>query len=420
MNRSVLIVTPYFAPQSHAAVFRAHKLAKYLPRFGWKPYVLTVDTNYLYNEDPGLLEELPLEVEIHRARYIEPTLRGLRMALGGKDRRFVTLKGRIRENCGLEPRNTGQGSAVQRFYQWLLRRYVAVPDRHRTWLGPAVRAGQTLIARHRIPLVYTSCLPYTSNRIGLSLQRSGIKWVADFRDPAGYAARMTSSEGRVALRQRAIVRETLERADAVTVLAPSYALVFEDMFPQVGRQKTHFIPTGLDQELLEPHDSSPVRPWPFLLFAGEYLPEYAETFFAALADAMRIQPVRDSQVRLLVVGHEILNRARLAPLLRRLGIQGMVEFMDHQPQRELYRIMRAAKACLLVPGETVHWWTSFAKLVDFIALRKPDIAVVPDPSVARSALTASRLGVFLDGDHGSRVRTLVDFLAGQMQTSAAG
>ncbi len=54
MNRSILIVTPYFAPQSHAAVFRAYKLAKLLPRFGWKPYVLTVDTNYLYNEDWSL------------------------------------------------------------------------------------------------------------------------------------------------------------------------------------------------------------------------------------------------------------------------------------------------------------------------------------------------------------------------------
>ena len=92
MNKSVLIVTPFFAPQTHAAVFRAYKLAKYLPRHGWKPYVLTTDTNYLYNEDPGLLDALPPEVEVTRARYVEPTLRGLRMAFGGKDRTFKTLK----------------------------------------------------------------------------------------------------------------------------------------------------------------------------------------------------------------------------------------------------------------------------------------------------------------------------------------
>ena len=59
MSRSVLIVTPFFAPQNHAAVFRAYKLAKYLPQFGWKPIVLTVDTQYEFNEDPTLLAELP-------------------------------------------------------------------------------------------------------------------------------------------------------------------------------------------------------------------------------------------------------------------------------------------------------------------------------------------------------------------------
>jgi len=92
VNRRVLIVTPFFAPQSHAAVFRAYKLAKYLPRFGWTPHVVTVDTNYAYNEDDSLLAALPPEVQIHRARYVEPSPRGLGFASGLADRRFATLK----------------------------------------------------------------------------------------------------------------------------------------------------------------------------------------------------------------------------------------------------------------------------------------------------------------------------------------
>src|SRR5271170_4865002 len=91
MSRSVLIVTPFFAPQNHAAVFRAYKLAKYLPQFGWKPIVLTVDTQYEFNEDTALLTQLPEETEVVSARYIEPTLRAVRMALGGRDRKFKGL-----------------------------------------------------------------------------------------------------------------------------------------------------------------------------------------------------------------------------------------------------------------------------------------------------------------------------------------
>src|SRR5690606_41469670 len=86
------MLVPYFAPQTHAAMFRAHKLAKYLPEYGFRPVVVTTDINYLYNEDPRLLEELPDCVQIHRARYIEPTARGLRMAPGGRDRTCSATK----------------------------------------------------------------------------------------------------------------------------------------------------------------------------------------------------------------------------------------------------------------------------------------------------------------------------------------
>ena len=81
MNKNILIVTPFFPPQTHAAVFRAFKLVKYLKRAGWNPVVLTVNRNYLYLEDPDLLDEVS-NVPIYRANYIEPTLRGFRMLLG--------------------------------------------------------------------------------------------------------------------------------------------------------------------------------------------------------------------------------------------------------------------------------------------------------------------------------------------------
>ena len=42
MNKNILIITPFFPPQTHAAVFRAFKLVNYLKRTGWNPIVLTV------------------------------------------------------------------------------------------------------------------------------------------------------------------------------------------------------------------------------------------------------------------------------------------------------------------------------------------------------------------------------------------
>jgi hypothetical protein len=53
-------------------------------------------------------------------------------------------------------------------------------------------------------------------------------------------------------------------------------------------------------------------------------------------------------------------------------------------------------------------------MVDYIALRKPVLALVPDPSVARSALTRAGLGIFFDGDHNACAKRLADFLLGKI------
>ena len=47
MNKNILIITPFFPPQTHAAVFRAFKLVKYLKRTGWNPIVLTDSNLYV-------------------------------------------------------------------------------------------------------------------------------------------------------------------------------------------------------------------------------------------------------------------------------------------------------------------------------------------------------------------------------------
>src|SRR5690606_38591537 len=102
--------------------------AKLLPRFGWKPYVVTVDRNYLYNEDPTLLDDLPPEVEIHAARYVEPSPRGVRMALGGADRSFAALKrrGALDAARPTAASNPGQGGA-DRLRAYVRGRWLQAP-----------------------------------------------------------------------------------------------------------------------------------------------------------------------------------------------------------------------------------------------------------------------------------------------------
>jgi len=413
MNRCVLIVTPFFAPQNHAAVFRAYKLAQYLPQYGWKPIVLTVDTQYEYNEDPELLTRLPAEVEIVKARYIEPTFRGVRMALGGRNRTFLAMK--VAPPSGPDGKIISQSplhtSLLLRTYNYLLSHYVQVPDAFWTWASAAIVVGKKLLSDRNIPLVFTTASPYSSLAIGRSLQRAGAKWVCDFRDPLTYTQRLSSEVSRVYHRQRNMVRSALENADAVTVLSSCYGSIYSDMFGSCGAN-TVFIPTGIDTELLE-ESAGAEGHRPYLIFTGEFLPDYDDTFFEAFAAALGRTSVKRIGLKLLVVGTLQLNRTRLMPLVERLGLNEHIEFWDQMPQREVYRLVSRARAGVLLPGSRAYWWTSFAKMADFIGMRKPVVAVVPDPSEARSALTRSRLGVFLDGSAAECADKLTQFVLGE-------
>lgn len=415
--KAALIVTPYFAPQSHAAVFRAYKLAKYLPCFGWKPYVVTVDTNYLYNEDRSLVDDLPPDVEVHSARYVEPSLRGLRMALGGANRTFAGLKQSAAGENGTHSNGASRGGPAQAMYRYVLERWLQNPDAYWTWRRPAVRLATQLIRERNISLVFTSANPFTSHLIGYELQRLGCRWVADLRDPHTYCAHMFSPHAAVFDKQRRAERRAVLNADAVTVASSAIGMILTDTYGLRSDDRIHFIPTGVDEALLPCSAGTDGSRQPYLLFSGEFLPEYGAAFLEILARTLEQPALRNSAWKLVFAGRREVNEPLVRPIAQRLGIEQRVEFVDHLPQQDLYRLLDGAAAAVLISGRLFRWWCLYAKMVDYIAMKKPVIALIPDPSEARTRLEEARLGIFLDGDADACSATLGDFLLGRVTPS---
>lgn len=418
----VLMLVPYFAPQTHAAMFRAHKLAKYLPQFGYRPVVVTTDINYLYNEQPALLAELPPEVEVHRARFIEPTLRGLRMALGGSDRTFAALKRTsgaantpaalsVPLSVGKAPGRAWSGEAVRLLGEW--------PDRHWAWSLAARQMCRRLIREQGIQLIYTSAVPTSPLSTASILQREfGLKWVADFRDPVGYGKKHSATGSVASAIEQKLLQRAMRKADMVTGLADSYGSIFFDLYG-LPQTRYRFIPTGLDEAYLP--QTAPMEPDAgMLLHVGEVMPNQSRHTFEVLARAHAISPEGMASIRLVFVGRREIN----APLVAALtgGMAGWpypVEFIDHVPQAQVYSLVRRARACLLIPGRTRYWWTNFAKLVDYLALGASVIADVPPVSEAREELGKAGNGFFMGGeDIDADAQALVAWLSAGSQTAS--
>jgi glycosyltransferase involved in cell wall biosynthesis len=205
--RELVLVSYHFPPHGGKAVQRASKLAKYLPRFGWRPVVFALPRRQKrVPMDPSLCSEIPDIVEVRR-----PRLSGWRERLPGEVRKLL-------------PR--------------------PLPDRYGSWarrLAPRVAS----LVRERSPAALLTTSPTHSAQLaGLLVRRAtGIPWVADFRDPwsghPGFGGRPGDDE------MLELETEVLAGADAVVGVYPK---ILRDFRGRVEPDRLHLIENGYDED----------------------------------------------------------------------------------------------------------------------------------------------------------------------------
>jgi glycosyltransferase involved in cell wall biosynthesis len=219
-----LVVLYYFPPSGGPGVQRGVKLCRHLRELGVETTVVTVEPRtYLgpgeYAPDSSMAAEVPSDVRVVRTA-------------GGERRR---LKEAVN---ALKAHRAAQHAAPSWFF-----------ERQAGWLAPALAACEDEVARSRPDVLLTSSQPYTAHLVGLALRaRTGVPWVADFRDP------WTTSWGRTWPSARAFRWEE-SREDAVFAAADRVVANTDgsrtEMLarrPWVAPAKVAVVPNGYDPE----------------------------------------------------------------------------------------------------------------------------------------------------------------------------
>ncbi|WP_297094254.1 glycosyltransferase family 4 protein [uncultured Draconibacterium sp.] len=170
MNKKVLIITYYWPPAGGPGVQRVLKFAKYLPEFGWEPIILTIDNGDFHAIDASLQKDIPKGIKIYKA--------GSFSALD----LYKKLKGGKREISSFELTKKDGGLGFK-LTKWIRANFF-IPDARKGWNRAAVKQGLKIIKEEKPDLIFTSSPPHSLQLIGHKLKKkTGIKWVADFRDP---------------------------------------------------------------------------------------------------------------------------------------------------------------------------------------------------------------------------------------------
>jgi glycosyltransferase involved in cell wall biosynthesis len=236
-EKKVLIIAYYWPPSAGSGVQRWLKFVKYLPQFGWKPFVFTPQNPSFELKDVSLENDVPAEAEIIRFPIWEPYELFFRMA---------RVFGAGKKRSGSIDVKKSKPSLFEKMSTWIRGNFF-IPDPRVFWVRPSVKFLTKFLSDNNISKIITTGPPHSMHLIGYQLKKSNpsLTWLADFRDPWsewGFLDSLMMSRT-VLKKHRQLERNVLTTASLVTTITPFYRNHFE----KLGGRRVELLTNGFDE-----------------------------------------------------------------------------------------------------------------------------------------------------------------------------
>lgn len=348
----VLMIAYHFPPVAGSSgMQRTLRFAQHLPEFGWEPLVLTIDPRAYERTSSDLMGDIPEGTVVRRAFGLD-TARHL--SIGG------------------------------RFFRWM-----ALPDRWVTWRLGAVPEGMRMIEEFRPDVLWSTYPIATAHLIGSILHRkSGLPWVADFRDPMTQERYPTNPWIRRSF--TSIEEKTVRNAACSVFTTPGAFDMYRARYPECA-DRMAVLENGFDEESFSGlgNTSDPLVPGAVvLLHSGIVYPQERDprALFQALERLKAAGRVNGDKlkIRFRAAEHEDLIRS----LRDKHGLGSMIEVCPPLPYREALAEMMRSDALLVLQSAGCNGQIP-AKIYEYLRAKRP-ILCLADPAgntagVARGA-----------------------------------
>jgi len=216
--KTVLIITYYWPPAGGPGVQRVLKFAKYLPHYNWRPIILTVQNGEYPAVDESLVDEIPEHCNIFKTNSIEPN-NIYKKFTGIKKDQTLPVAVLAEKNLNWK----------KKLANWV-RLNLFIPDAKIGWKPFAVKQGKQILNEYNPDLIFSSSPPPTVHLIARSIKKySGLKWVADLRDPwtdIYYYQNLKKSKISTAL-DKYLEKSVLKNADRLCTVSNDLVKIFQ-------------------------------------------------------------------------------------------------------------------------------------------------------------------------------------------------
>jgi len=373
----VLIITYYWPPSGGSAVLRWLKFTKYLGEFGWEPVIYTPKNPEPQEIDYSLVRDIPPELKIIKSRIWEPyTL-------------YKWFTGKKKEDLlGVALMSDQKKPGLfSKFFLWI-RSNLFIPDPRRYWVQPSIRLLTEYLKQNRVDVVITTGPPHSMHLIGLGLQRrTGIKWIADFRDPWTdidfyHDLLLTRMADRF---HKKLEKKVLESADHIITVSPGMTSAFKSM----GITNVTTITNGYDDE---PANSSFPDNGKFTVLHLGSLPKSRnpEILWEVLSGLVKenAEFASSLEIRLIGKADRVVRES-----VKRFGLDQYVVWQEYVPHDQTPGIMTGASVLLLCINNTPNAGGILTnKFFEYLSANRPIVALGPLNGDASAVLTETQAG----------------------------
>ena len=376
--KRVLIITYYWPPAGGPGVQRWLKFVKYFRDFDIDPVVYIPENPHYPITDDDFVSEIPGDIEIVKRPIKEPY---------GFARIFSKKKTKQMSSGIISGRKQSFIEKLMLF----VRGNFFIPDARVSWVKPSVSFFKTYLIENNIDTIVTTGPPHSLHLIGLQLKREmDVKWLADFRDPwttihYHKSLRLTAASER---KHKMLESEVLNTADTIVVTSPSTKLEFEAitikpiMVITNGYDMKPELPAAIDSKFSLAHigsllsDRNPKILWKVLSEIASEIPTFLDDLEIRLAGAVSedvLESIAAFRLKEYTVYSGYVAHREALQLQSRSQILLLIE-MDRPETRAI------------IPG----------KLFEYLAAKRPIIALGPEGSDIKNILEETKSGEFFN------------------------
>lgn len=379
---TVLVVSYVYPPLGGPGTFRWLKLTRYLPAFGIRPVVLCADDPSYWCRDASLTAEIAVEADV--VRHTKP-----RRPL------YDAIRRRMMRN------------SLARYVS-TMDNLVDFPDDKQGWARQAAERAAELVGRERVAAVITTSPPASAHWVGRAIKsRFGLPWVADFRDPwADGPLLMDDLPAWLRRRHAALERRVAQGADHCLFAHPAVERQFGER---------HGLAQGRTSTLFNGFDPADFASWPPASRPNGHIEiVHTGTFYANYNPSPLRRALESPEIRRQLP----LDRLRVTFVggtggVRFDDVPGLnVRVLPRVSHAEALAFARDAHVLLCVFTRQTGAHNINGKLFEYMAAKRPILAIVPGEGDAAELVRRTRTGSVADPDDPAAIaaamRTCID------------